>query len=166
MAPQTRPMHTGYTTRFSTVGDRVPRHPLKGKITMKYLFFLAATVLMACGPTSVIPAGIDIGPAPNQAQMDQAVTKWVATVSLPQPGKLVVQDVHLVGPRAWVRSWNDNRVTGKGEAALPPPVGSDYGWEIAFTATTTNNDGVTTRKMPQAILMAPGMTPRGRQFIQ
>ena len=134
---------------------------------MKTIFIsLAATILRACGPASAIPSGIDIGPAPNQAQMLEAVSKWAATVKLAQPGKLIVQDVHLVGPRAWVRDWNANRVTGEGQAALAPPVGSDYGWEIAFTATTTNNDGVTVRRMPQTILIAQGTTPRGRQFIQ
>jgi len=131
-----------------------------------YALILASAALMACGPTTVIPAGVDIGPAPTQIQMDQAVSKWASTVTLQQPGKLIVQNVHLVGPRAWVRDWNDNRITGKGEASLVPPTGSDYGWEIAFTATTTDNDGRTVRKLPQAILIAPGMTPRGRQFIQ
>ena len=153
-------------SRFSTVGDRVPRHSLKGKNTMKYLFILASAALMACAPASVIPAGVDIGPAPSQVQMQEAVSKWASTVTLQPPGKLIVQDVHLVGPRAWVRDWNANRVTGEGSAALVPPTGSDYGWEVAFTATTTDNDGRTVRKMPQSILIAKDMTPRGRQFIQ
>lgn len=111
------------------------------------MFFVAIGVLCA-------------QPQPTQAEVTAAVQRWVDNVKLDRPDKLVIQGVKVVGRRSWPRDWNNFKLTGKGADAFPQRMTYDTGWEVCFTATTVNRDGVTSYRVPQAVLILADNPPR------
>lgn len=130
---------------------------------MRYLIAILATLALSAAE---IPAGVNIGPAPTKAQIDKAVAAWVQSVKIERPGKLVIENVKLAGPAGWKHDWNSYRLKGVGADAFPQKDGYDYGWEVTFTTTTTDNDGRVSRRIPQAVLLIDGCTPRARVTVQ
>jgi len=116
---------------------------------MKRLLIIPAVLFLGCAPAYYIPKGVDCGPQPTQAQVDQAVRYWVDHVGLKDPMSAQTKDARVVHQAGWDRGL----INGGGR---------DYGWEIAFQCNAKNAYGGYTGFNGQALLICPNGVIRCR----